>query len=194
MKNFPFSDKQALRAASLEARKRLENRATANQQILERVLTEIEKTRPRHVLIYTNVRTEVSTEVLQANAINQVGEVVVPYCLPDFQLGLFRLRNQAELSIGRYGIAEPALELRKDRHISPGEIDIAILPGVAFDLQGNRLGYGKGYFDRLLPQLPKHCVKVGLAFECQLVPQVLVETHDIPVDLVITETRTIVCS
>ena len=87
-----------------------------------------------------------------------------------------------QLKPGAYGIEEPC-------HMPPfrnyEEIDLAIVPGVAFDKQGNRLGRGKGYYDRLLPLLP-HAFKIGLCFPFQLVDEIPTEPFDIPMDLIIT--------
>ena len=68
-------------------------------------------------------------------------------------------------------------------------VDVCLVPGVGFDLNGNRLGRGKGFYDKLLPKL--NCTKIGIAFECQLVENLPVEPHDAKVNLVITEKRLI---
>ena len=70
-------------------------------------------------------------------------------------------------------------------------IDLAIIPGVAFDERGGRLGYGEGYYDKLIPQLPATTRKVAIALECQLVLQIPMEAHDRFVDIIITENRVI---
>lgn len=84
------------------------------------------------------------------------------------------------LQKGAYGIEEPVGEA-----ITEECIDIAIIPGVAFDRKGNRLGRGKGYYDRLLKNL--RCTKIGVAFSCQIVDKVPHEVHDMAMDLIVTE-------
>lgn len=79
-----------------------------------------------------------------------------------------------------FGIMEPTT----GQIINPSEIDFAIIPGVAFDKKGNRLGRGKGFYDRLLPQLDK-VLKIGVGYEFQLVDSVPVAEFDLPVDIVI---------
>ena len=79
-----------------------------------------------------------------------------------------------------FGIMEPTT----GQIINPSEIDFAIIPGVAFDKKGNRLGRGKGFYDRLLPQLHK-VLKIGVGYEFQLVDSVPVTEFDLPVDIVI---------
>lgn len=87
-----------------------------------------------------------------------------------------------DLKAGPFGIAEPTGE----RFTAYEEIDIAVIPGVAFDLAGHRLGHGKGYYDKLLPQLSK-AVKAGLCFPFQVVKEVPNEPFDIPMDIIITQ-------
>ena len=86
----------------------------------------------------------------------------------------------SNISTGAFGIEEP---IGKDSGI--GVIDAAIVPGVAFDRSGNRLGRGKGYYDRLLRNAK--CHKIGVAFKCQIVDEVPHEPHDITMDMIITD-------
>jgi 5-formyltetrahydrofolate cyclo-ligase len=67
-------------------------------------------------------------------------------------------------------------------------LDVIIVPCIAIDADGNRVGYGEGYFDRFITQLPKRISTIALAFDCQLVDHIDVESHDVPIDIVITET------
>lgn len=85
-----------------------------------------------------------------------------------------------DLVTGSYNIGEPVGE----RFTDYAAIDLAVIPGVAFDLAGNRLGRGKGYYDRLLPLLP--AFKAGICFPYQLVEEVPAESFDICMDTVIT--------
>ncbi len=96
---------------------------------------------------------------------------------------LFLVRYQGESSLikGAFGVMEPVGE----RFYQLDQITCALVPGVAFDPHGNRLGYGKGYYDRLLPQLP-NAMRIGIGFSHQLVDQVPVEPSDLPMDRVIT--------
>jgi 5-formyltetrahydrofolate cyclo-ligase len=72
--------------------------------------------------------------------------------------------------------------------VEPDLIDLVVVPGTAFDPHGGRLGYGLGYYDRLLADMPL-AVRVALAFECQMLPEVTREPHDLPVDIILTEER-----
>ena len=91
--------------------------------------------------------------------------------------------NPLELECGYRNIMEPSGET----NIDPTEVEFAVIPGVAFDSDCNRMGRGKGFYDRLLPYLK--CPKVGLGYDIQMVEHVPCDVHDIPLDVVITESR-----
>ena len=92
-----------------------------------------------------------------------------------------------DLKISSYGILEPKKD--KIKNISSDKIDLIIVPGVAFDLKGNRMGHGKGYYDRFLNLVKS--TSIGLAFEFQIIENIPVESHDKPIDMIITEKRII---
>ncbi len=104
----------------------------------------------------------------------------------EFQI--FDLTDWNELEPGVFGILEIH---HKDRVTHPlNNIDLIIVPGVAFDKSGYRLGYGGGYYDSLLTIYPKP--SIGLSYECQLVDEVPCDPHDQPVDKIITEQQIII--
>ena len=88
-----------------------------------------------------------------------------------------------DLSTGAYGILEP----REIKIALPEDIQVAIIPGIAFDKKGYRIGYGKGYFDRLLPKM--NALKIALAFDFQLLDELPREKHDVKMDMIITDKR-----
>ncbi|MFH1107070.1 MAG: 5-formyltetrahydrofolate cyclo-ligase [Candidatus Micrarchaeota archaeon] len=88
---------------------------------------------------------------------------------------------------GGMGVVEPA----RGRRVAPKQIDVVIVPGVAFDLRGHRLGFGGGHYDRFLKTVRRDCAKIGLAFELQLVKRLPAQSHDVPMDAVVTEKRTL---
>jgi len=85
---------------------------------------------------------------------------------------------------GAFGIMEPA-----GKKVPPDEIDFVVVPGLAFDLEGNRLGRGKGYYDRFLRKLKPDAFLCGVAFECQVLEEVPHADEDIPVNALVTEKR-----
>jgi len=140
------------------------------------------------VMGYVHFRSEVRTRGLLAAALGEGKRVVVPYCLAD-RLGLFLLESIDELAPGTWGIPEPKVELRSlpNKQVDASRLDLVVVPGVAFDREGHRLGYGKGYFDRLLAHVRPDASLAGLAFECQLFPEIPSGPHDVAMDRVITE-------
>ena len=103
-------------------------------------------------------------------------------------LGLHGVDSEAELVPGPLGIRQPSPDASRVAHDA---VDAVIVPGVAYDESGQRLGYGGGYFDRLLPLLRPECVRIGVAFDEQLLEAIPAEEHDAQVDIVVTPTRTI---
>ena len=103
-------------------------------------------------------------------------------------LGMHEVEHESALVDGPFGLSEPHAE---EPLVAPERIDVVIVPGVAFDEQGLRLGYGGGYYDRLLPTLRPDCVRIGIAFDEQLLAELPVEEHDETVDIVVTPTRVI---
>ena len=100
-----------------------------------------------------------------------------------------RLFQPQMLHAGYYSIPEPTKECEL---IKPNEIDLIIVPGMAFDKYGNRLGHGKGFYDHFLEQT--NATLIGVAFDCQLVSCVPVEKHDKRIHYVITASKTINCN
>jgi len=89
---------------------------------------------------------------------------------------------------GKFGIFEP-IEAMK---VAYKNIDLILVPGIVFDNLGYRIGYGYGYYDKFLKKVPK-ALKIGLAYDCQVVEKIPNEMHDIPVDIIVTEERIIEC-
>lgn len=180
--------KQQLRAQAMANRQRQENKDELSHAIGQRLLTLPEFAAAQTVLFYINVRAEVSTRPLLPVAWQQGKRVVVPYCVRG-QLELFRLENFEELGSSTFGLLEPRAELRgrPDRSVAPSELDLVVVPGVAFDRNGGRLGHGRGYFDGLLKHVRSDTSLVALAFECQIVPEVPMFAHDIYMHKVVTE-------
>jgi 5-formyltetrahydrofolate cyclo-ligase len=143
------------------------------------------------VLLYVGGDFEVPTEnmIKRSYAYNKV--VVLPAFDPrKFEVQLLKVDNhEKELVPGPRGVAEP--DAGKCKIVPIERIDIAIIPGLAFDEKGGRIGSGKGYYDRLLPRLSITTRKVALTFEEQVMPQILMETHDKFVDIIITDKRII---
>ncbi|MFC1490146.1 5-formyltetrahydrofolate cyclo-ligase [Candidatus Latescibacterota bacterium] len=114
--------------------------------------------------------------------------VVVPKCNIELRKTVnIRISSFDELSLSEYGIMEP--EYKSENEIQPENIDIVLVPLLAFDRNGGRVGFGGGYYDELLSKC--NCVKVGLAYSFQEIDEVPVEPHDVPLDIIVTEKETI---
>src|SRR4051812_2636204 len=143
----------------------------------------------RTVLFYVDVRSEVRTRHYLPTALTHGKKVVVPWCNDQGELELFHLESMDELAVGMYRILEPKPELRRlpAKQVEPRALDLVMVPGVAFDRTGARMGHGKGYYDKLLQHARPDAPLVALAFECQLFPEIPTAPHDVFMDKVITE-------
>ena len=159
-----------------------------SQRIWEIFLALPEFVHARTVLTYLDFGGEVRTRDYVPKLWQLEKRVAAPYCMAH-ELRLFHLKNMDELAPGAWRILEPKPEWRArlDRNVEAAELDLIIVPGVAFDRKGDRLGLGKGYYDRFLRQVRPDAVKIALAFECQMVDEIPVLPHDVRMHKVITE-------
>lgn len=141
----------------------------------------------RVLLCYAAFDGEVETRPVLRAALAAGKRVAVPVMRPGRRLALQEIRcARRDLARrGRFGVPEPVL--RRQGRVQPGELNLAVVPGVAFDRRGGRLGRGKGYFDRFLARVPARVPRVGLAFSFQMVRALPSEPHDRPVCAVVTE-------
>lgn len=137
--------------------------------------------RAQTILMYYSLPDEVQTHAF-VERWNQSKRIILPVVKGD-ELELRLYQGKESLKKGAYGIEEPIGPLLTDSDYN--EIALAIIPGVSFDAEGNRLGRGKGYYDRLLPQLSAH--KIGICFQFQVADSLPAETFDIQMDEVWTE-------
>ncbi len=181
--------KAAGRKLALSCRDMLppEVRRILSRGIGRRLLSLPEFWRARCVLLYLAFRSEVETQPLIEQVQAMGKEVAVPVAR-DEPRGLVPCRYScpADLARTNLGVLEPRPECACPVELA--QIDLVVVPGTAFDLRGGRLGYGLGYYDRLLSEMPL-ALRVALAFECQLLPEVAIEPHDLPVDIILTEER-----
>ena len=134
-----------------------------------------------HILMYHSLPDELSTHSFLDNwhgskhfylpRVNGVNLDILPY-------------EQTSLQLGAFHIEEP----QGDETVSIDDIEMVVVPAMAYDRQGNRVGRGKGYYDRLLAD--SKAIKIGVAYDCQLVDEIDTDSFDQPVDIVITQSRT----
>lgn len=183
-----------LRKEILSKRDRLTPRQIATMSArIEHILLDREEIKTaKTVFIYVNFRSEVSTREIINQLIHQGKQVAVSITrVKEKRLDIVTISDpEADLVSGYCGIPEPREELVDQRLISPGDIDVIILPGSVFDKRGGRFGYGGGYYDRLLAQIPA-AKRLALAFDLQVVDELPLKDHDEIMDSVITEKQTI---
>ena len=183
-----LSPKQQIRDQAHTNRNAQENKDELSREIVARCMALPEYQRAQTVLFYLDVRSEVRTRNDLDKALASGKKIVVPYCV-DGELELFHLEQSDELSVGMYRILEPKPELRTvaAKKVDVSEIDMIIVPGVAFDRRGGRTGHGKGYYDKMLEHARPDTPLIALAFECQLFDEIPMQDHDVFMDKVITE-------
>ncbi|OGP25399.1 MAG: 5-formyltetrahydrofolate cyclo-ligase [Deltaproteobacteria bacterium GWC2_56_8] len=141
------------------------------------------------ILLYSSFSNEVLTDELFETAIREGREAAYPRVLRGGgrHLAFFKVKSLKELAPGSYDIPEPA---EREERAQAGSFDLVVVPGVAFDEKGGRLGYGKGYYDRALSGI--ECPIVALAYEFQVLKEdIPVEPHDVRVSAIVTEKRLI---
>ncbi len=185
--------KNKLRKELIYKRKNLPKKEVLEKsdQIKKRLYETSEFKNSSTILFYVSYDNEVFTHDMIKECLSIGKEVVVPFSdKENRRLILSKLDGWDELKQGSYGILESVKENIKKIDID--KIDIIIFPGVGFDEEGRRIGHGKGYYDALLKK-SVNALHIGLAFEIQIVKKVPIESHDIPVDKIITEKRIIDC-
>jgi 5-formyltetrahydrofolate cyclo-ligase len=184
----PLERKREIREQAHANRRAQPEKDELSQAICETFAGLPEYRAARTVLCYIDVRTEVRTRQFLPIALAHGKRIVVPYCVDDI-LQLYHLENMDELSVGMYKILEPKPELREQpaKKVDIREVDLIMVPGVAFDRRGARMGHGFGYYDKLLEHARSDAPLVALAFECQLFEEIPTQAHDIFMDKIVTE-------
>ena len=185
------TQKQEIRKQAHENRRNQTNKDEISEQIVANFVALPEYATAKTVMFYVDVRDEVRTRHALPKAIEGEKRIVIPYCV-DGELELFHLESMDELEVGMYKILEPKQELRDvaSKRFGAKDLDLIMVPGVAFDKEGGRTGHGKGYYDKLLEHAKLETPLVALAFDCQIFPQIPCESHDIYMDKVVTQSAT----
>ena len=183
--------KQRARERALEARDALppEMRADASRRIADVITALASFDAARTVLVTLPFRSEWDARRVVLRALAAGKLVASPRVDPVARMLMLRRVVDLERDVGPgyRGIPEPHAGCAT---LDPDAIDWVLVPGVAFDASGRRLGYGGGYYDRLLPQIRADVPRVAGAFDVQIVDDVPCGPHDLTVDAVVTETRT----
>lgn len=159
---------------------------SCSRNIFRRLAAIREFKNARTIMFYVSKDNEVATMPIIKYAIKHKKNVCVPNIdIKKRVLHPVSIKNpENDLHRGHFGILEPLFNINKI--VSLKKIDLIIIPGIAFDLSGHRLGWGKGYYDRFLEKA-KENHKIGLVFDFQIVKELPKDRHDVPVDIVVTE-------
>jgi 5-formyltetrahydrofolate cyclo-ligase len=182
------SSKQQQRSAVLAARSRLsaEARAQAACAIAARLVTLQPFVSSRTLALYAGLGAEVDVAPAAQRAQERGQRIAWPSVVPGERVLRFSACRLEELVPGPLGFRRPPDGAAA---VALQEIDCVLVPGVAFDTGGHRLGRGGGYYDATLALLPARVPRIAPAFEVQLVERIVCEPHDVLVDLVVTEER-----
>jgi 5-formyltetrahydrofolate cyclo-ligase len=185
--------KQYIRRSIRAVRRRLSEaeRLAHSRRVWERVATLPCYQHARVVLGYVAFDHEVLTDGLMQQTMASGKQLVLPMVLGDRQdMALYVIEDLGcDVAPGYRGILEP--QPQRTRAVAPETLELALIPGVAFDLRGGRLGFGTGFYDRLLSRLPQGIPTVGLAFDFQVIPRLPFQPHDILLEAIVTEQRII---
>jgi 5-formyltetrahydrofolate cyclo-ligase len=189
----PADPKAAMRRTAYDARAAQPEKERVSELAVAAVVGLPEYASASAVMWYLDCRSELRTRQVLPVAVASGKRIVVPYCTVDERganrLGLWRLESMDELIVGKWKILEPPRERwgEAGKEVPPDELDLVIVPGVAFSRRGGRMGNGQGYYDRLLANVRSDCILVGLCYECQLFDDLVLSQHDVFMDKVVTE-------
>jgi len=175
-------DKLRSKILSTLKNQREEERLRKSQIIKDKLLKLKVFKKAKRIMFYLAYNGEVETRGMIKEAIEQGKMVAVPICkTKEKKIIPCKIGQDTKFKKGPYGIKEPIKKIP----IPSQTLDLVIVPGVAFDIKGRRLGRGKGYYDNFLKDLPKKTTSIGLAFDFQIVPYLPCSPHDVPVKRVL---------
>jgi len=191
------STKANLRQKHLKRRKDMDSEQVRelSQKAQAKVLELPQFRHARTIGLYYPAGNEVQTCLLREWALERSAVVGYPSVVKQ-QMNFVRCSAECVWMPGAFDILEPRISTDSygECVIRPGFLDVVVVPGVAFDPSGGRLGYGKGFYDRFLPQCKAGCALVGLAYAFQLEERLPCEHHDVGLDYVITDAQIIECA
>ena len=176
--------KNELRKELLKRRQNIQNRNDKDKQIISFVSSLNEYKYADKLLTYVPLNGEINTEPLIINALSDGKIVAVPYCEDKHgNMSFYIINSLSELKVGTFGVSEPDINLNK--RLEDFEKSIIIVPGVSFNRDGHRLGYGGGYYDRFLENFGG--TSIGLCYDEMICNTIPLEEHDIAVNFLITD-------
>src|SRR5262245_1674367 len=188
-----MDSKSVMRRAAYDARNAQPDKDRISALAVATLIRLPEYEQARTVLWYLDCRSELRTRHAIPAALESAKRIIVPYCTVDEtganKLGLWWLESMTELVVGKWKILEPPRERwgEPGKECPPEQLDLVVVPGVAFSRTGGRMGNGQGYYDRLLQRVKPDCPLIGLCYECQLFDDLVVGPHDVFMNKMVTE-------
>lgn len=181
--------KKELRKEIIKKRDELDctEKKIKDKKIIEKLKGTKEYKEAKEIFIYIGFGSEINTKILIEDALEDGKEVCVPKVI-NKEMVFIKINSLENLVTSNYGILEPVGD---KNNFNVDNLGLIIMPGLAFDKQGNRLGYGGGYYDKFLSNNKINVKKIALAYNFQILDKVPSEEHDIKVDSIITEEKEI---
>ncbi len=185
-------DKKSLRKELLKKREELSSEFILNTS--EHIFSKIKKLEcyknAKTIMVYVSYNKELNTHHFINEMINEGKIVITPTCVAGNEMKLCVTKTfPGGFTTSKLGIME--IQDDKAETVSPEKLDLIITPGLAYTLEGKRLGYGGGYYDRLFEKITPYCTKVCPSYDDFLVDSIPTDFHDVPVDIIVTECKTI---
>lgn len=187
----PGRAKHELRQRMLAARDEADasHRAQLSTLICERAAALPALAKARTLLVFSSFRSEVDTTTFIVEAMERGQAVCLPRVLGPRRMAAYRVTDVwADLVPGAWGILEPRPDLEE---VPPNVMDAVVVPGSAFDLCGRRSGYGGGFYDNYLPRTKPGTPWIALAFDLQVLDELVCEPHDLSMHAIVTESQVI---
>ncbi len=167
-----------------------EDRLCKDCMIKDKFFSLPEYRKAKIILFYVSIKGEVRTEKMISESLEKGKRILVPFAdLKNKRLLISEINDLDDLSPGSFGIPEP----KSPREFPLEGIDLVVIPGIAFDRKGNRVGYGMGFYDRFLKTLRKGTPLIALAYDLQIVRKIPTDGKDVRVNKIITEKEIIEC-
>ena len=180
-------NKQEYRKYLLKLRDQLENREIFDKEIYNLFINSNLYKDSNDIFIFVNYKSEVNTKDIISYALNDNKNIYVPKTFIDKkEMIAVKINSLNDLVKDNYGILEP-FNLSNTKEV----FDIMIMPGAGFDLYGNRIGYGGGYYDKFIDKYNIEAIKIALAYSAQIVDFIEADEHDKKVDYIISEKKII---
>ena len=184
-------DKKEIRREVISKRDLLNNKIELDEVIEKKLKDNKIYKNSKNIFIYLGFGSEINTIKYVEDFLQEGKKVIVPYTdMKNKVMYGIEINTLDGLKKNKFGILEPT---DSSEVFNKEDIDLIIMPGVAFDRSGNRVGYGGGYYDKFLSEINSDIPTIALAYDIQILEEVPSEKHDIKVHMVITEKDTIKC-